>query len=174
MFRKKTEEERILSKAVIVSNGIVIVFPNKRKLAKESEKPQREVVKLEEVDTKSRFGKRNPEDNLGNFIGESDVPKSDSKMDTDGIGEYVVALSGSRGAPVTSILNEIDLLDMCDSFDCRLHELVKSLMDSFPDDFSIGFVRSKVRPFVYSLRKEKLGYERGLDGYGYKAIFDHI
>lgn len=175
MARKKRNNTATLNGAFIVSNGVMILFDSKSGPQNANAVMRKEDIRLdEEVRPKPKYGKRNPEDNLGNCIGESEIPKSDSAMDSASIGKYAVAVCGKKGLGVRTILNELDLLDMCDNFDCRLHDVLKSLMEQFPDDFDIGFLRSKVRPFVYSLRKEKIGYERGVEGCGYKAIFEYL
>ncbi len=175
MARKKNGKTATLNGAFLVSNDIMVIFANAKKAQERKETIRKEDIRLDDgVRTKPKYGKRNPEDNLGNCIGESDIPKSDSGMDSSDIGKYAVAVCGRKGLGIRTILNEFDLLDMCDNFDCRLHDILKSLMEQFPEDFDIGFLRSKVRPFVYSLRKEKIGYERGIEGCGYKAIFEYI
>lgn len=175
MARKKSGNTVILNSAFLVSNGIMIFFSNNRPPQNANAVMRKEDIRLdEEARSKPKYGKRNPEDNLGNCIGESEIPKTDSVMDSADIGKYAMAVCGRKGFGVRAILNEFDLLDMCDNFDCHLHDILKSLVEQFPEDFDIGFLRGKVRPFVHSLRKEKIGYERGIDGCEYRAIFEYI
>lgn len=167
------EDSAALGFTTIVSDDMAIEFARRRKPPKPF---VRQPVQLKDVSTKSRFGKRNPEDNLGKCIGESEIPKTDVAMDADAIGRFAMAIAERKGggAGVTSVVNEEDMLKMCRTFEYRLNEIVKALVDMFPDEFGIGFLRSRVRPFVHSLRKEKIGYENGFEGYEYKRIFRYI
>jgi len=179
MARQKSDRTIIIDNASVISNSIIIVFKETDILKEEqnastNKKTPRQLIKIVNKPVKSRFSKHNPEDNLSGFIGESDVPKSDSNIDNEGIKEYIENIIKSRKSDIHSIINENDLLDICDNFDYSLKELIEALVDKFPEYFNIGFLRSKIRPFIYSLRKDKIGYESKFDGYKYKPIFEYL
>lgn len=177
MARSRCDEKSTTDGGFVVSDGVLIIFKKTKgpcKCQAVAEKAEIVAVPSDAAKPKRRYGKRNPEDNLGNFVGESNIPKCDVSIDGDDVKECVLTLTRERDNGIASIVNEMDMLRICRKFDYTLKELVEMLIDKFPDEFNIPFLRSRVRPFVYSLRKDKDGYEQGIEGCGYRAIFAHL
>ena len=177
MASSKKESCSVVDNAFIISKDIIIAFPKKTDIIRQYEnslKITKKLAKLSEDNKIKHPTKKNPEDNLGDFIGESEIPKSDDNLDRESVKEHVTLIIENRNSDVTSILNEKDLVDICVRFSYNLREVTEALIDKFPEHFTISFLRSKVRPFIYSLKKDKIGYESRIEGYGYKPIFEYL
>lgn len=102
---------------------------------------------------------KDPEEALGKCIGELNVGEIEKNIDCDNIYEYIKGVMEKNGDELASVLNRGTMLYICERYETNVKEIVTTMMERFPELANLEFLKTKVKPFVLSLQKEKLAKE---------------
>lgn len=166
-FKTKNDICIIANKKIIVSKAPL------ERLKKSAETRKRLREEQNARNEKQQSKHKDPLDALGNFVSELDLDKIDADLDFENVQSAIKDIIGEDGANAESIINEEVVYRLCKSFDYNMRQLLEMLMEKFPSTFTLGFVKSKIKPFILNLQKEKLEYQStdSSNRSGYRAIF---
>lgn len=166
-FKTKNDICIIANKKIIVSKAPL------ERLRKSAENRRRLREEQNARNEKQQSKHKDPLDALGNFVSELDVDRIDADLDFDVARNAITDIIGEDGQNAESIINEETVYRLCRSFDYNIRQLLEMLMEKFPSAFTIGFVKTKMKPFILNLQKEKLEYQsaESSDRREYRAIF---
>ena len=161
----------------IISNRKIIV----------SKSPLAKIVKNEEsrkknqiataAKSKSKSAKRkDPTDALPDFIAELDIDSIERGIDFESLDSMLRRAVSENDYDLKSLVNEKLFCSLCYAYDYTVKELVKLLMEKYPANFDLKFVKTTVKPFIVKLLKAKLEYDNSnpRDNRLYKSIFRYL
>ena len=122
----------------------------------------------------SPLTKKNPEDNLGSVVAELDTDKIARDVDYTDLRKVIDTFIKDFDNDVSKLFKEHFILDICDEFDINIRELIETLMEHEPYVFTVAFVKKYIRPFVTSLKNDKVLYDNSRNIKYYKPIFDYL
>ena len=126
------------------------------------------------TEKKSSRTKKNPEDNLGSVVAELDTDKIARDVDYTDLRKVIDSFIKDFDNDVSKLFKEHFILDICDEFDINIRELIETLMEHEPYVFTVAFVKKYIRPFVTSLKNDKVLYDNSRNIKYYKPIFDYL
>lgn len=118
--------------------------------------------------------KKNPEDNLGNVVAELDTDKIARDVDYVDLRRVINSYIKEVDNDISKLFKEHFILDICDEFDITIRELIETLMEHEPSVFSIQFVKKYIRPFITSIKNDKVLYDNYRSIKYYKPIFEYL
>ena len=116
---------------------------------------------------------KDPTDALGSFIAELDVDTIEKNIDFCDIDTAIRKIIRDNGNSIEALVTEDVIVELCKRFDYNVRQLVALFMEKYPKTFDIAFVKTKVKPLIVAIQKDKADYieSNGKNGVEYREIF---
>lgn len=163
-----------LTKETVKIYATCYVLSNKLYLKSDSYEIKHRKENVSKDGTKTKILRKNPEDNLGNVIAEIDTDKIGRDIDFAAIDSAIQSIFNRNNIDEHKLFKEPYILEICNRFDIKIKELVETLMEHKPSVYSIAYVRKYIKPFVISVRNDKILYEQYRQRKYFRPIFNYI